>query len=95
MEVRGAEHADRARVLRRDVANVGDKAITRVESVETPHHPIPDNLRDDRGRGDGRASRITVHERLMRRRRRTEAKPVHETCVCRRMEIGEDCPKRR
>ena len=95
MKVRRPEDPNRLRMCRRDVTHVRDEAVARVESVETPHHPVPDDLRHDRGSGDSGASRVSVDERPVRRRGRTEAEPVDETRVRRRMEIGEDRSKRR
>ena len=94
MEARGSEDTNRTRVRGRDVADVRDEAVARIERVEASHHAIPDDLRHDRRRGDRRASRVTVDERSMRRRGCAETEPVDETGVCRRMEISKNGSKR-
>ncbi len=94
MEVRRAEHTNRTRVRGRYVTDVRDEPVARVESVEAAHHSIPDDLRHDRGGGDGGASSVALDERAMRRCGWPETEAVDEACVCRRMKIGEHCSKR-
>ncbi len=95
MEARRAEHTNRTRVGGRDVADVRREAVARVESVEAPHHSVPDHLRHDRGGRDGRTASVTVDERSMRWCSRAETEPVDETGVCGRMEVGEHRSQRR
>ncbi len=94
MDGRGTEDANRPRVRRGDVADVRHEAVARIERIEPAHHAIPYDLRDDRGGGDRRASRVAVDECAMRGRSGAEPKSVDETSIRRWMEIGEDRPQR-
>ena len=94
MEIRRAEYANRPRVRRSDVADVGDEAVAWIEGVEPAHHAIPYDFRHDGGGRDRGAPRVAVDECTMRRRSRTEAKTVDEARLCGRMEIGENGAER-
>ncbi len=94
MDVRRAEGPNRRGVRRRDVPDVRHEPIARVERVEPSHHPIPDDLRDDRSRSDRGAPRVAVDDRPMGRRCRTKPEPVDETRVSRRGQIRENGAQR-
>jgi hypothetical protein len=94
MEIRRAEDANRPRVRRGDVADVGDEAVAWIEGVEPAHHAIPYDLRHDGGGCDRGAPSVAVDECTMRRRSRTETKTVDEALLRWRMEIGENGAER-
>lgn len=50
----------------------------REERVDPPHRPVPDHLRDDRGRRDRRAALVAVNHRKVVRSSGTEPEAVHE-----------------
>ena len=52
MELRRPERANRGGVRRRDVTDVRDEAVVRVERVESPHDAVANDLRHDRRRRD-------------------------------------------
>jgi len=90
MQVGRAEGAHSPRVRRRDVPDVRDEAVPRVESVEATHDPISHDLGHDRGGRNRCAASVPVHDRLVRRCRRPESKSVDEAGVCRGVEIPEN-----
>ena len=93
MELGGAEGPNRAVVGGRDVAHVRDEAVVRKECVEPPHHPVADDLCDDRRGRDGSAPRVSVDDRPVRRRGRPEAEAVDKACLGGWMEICEHGPE--
>src|SRR5439155_27190856 len=52
---RGPEGAQPGPMLRRRVALVAGEVVAGVLAVELDHEPVPEDLRDDRRRGHGRA----------------------------------------
>jgi len=95
MELRGPESAHGFRVGRRDVPDVRDEAVARIEGVQTPHHSVPNDLGHDRGSSNRRAPGVPIHDGLVRRSTRTESKAVNEAGICGRMEVCEDSTQSR
>ncbi len=95
MEICGAKGAHRLGMRRRDVPDVRDEAVPRVESVEATHDPISHDLGHDRGGRNRRASSVPVHDRLVRRCRRPESKAVDEAGIRGGMEVREDSAQSR
>jgi len=95
MELGGPEDPHGLGVSGRDVPDVRDEPVARVESVQAPHHAVSHHLRHDRGGRDRSAAGVAVDDGPVRRRRRTEPEPVDKADVCGRMEIPENCTQSR
>ena len=93
MQLRRPERADCLVVRRRDVADVRDESVVRVERVETTHDAVAHDLRHDRRGGDRRAPCVAVDDGAVRRRRRPEPEAVDEAGVGGRMQVGEHGPQ--
>ena len=80
----------RARVLRRDVADVGGEPVAGIHGVQAPHQAVAGDLGDDGGGRDRRALRVAVDDRDVRRRERAEPEAVDEARHARPVQLGED-----
>jgi hypothetical protein len=90
VKLRGSECSNGLVVSRGDVADVRDEAVARIQGVEAAHDAVADDLRDDRRGSDGCTPRVAVHDRAVRRSGRSETEAVHETCLGRRMKVGQN-----
>jgi hypothetical protein len=78
VDLAGASRPDDRRVDWRDVPDVRSEPVVRVDSVQAAHRTIANHLGDD-GRGcDRRTPLVTVHDRLVLGRQRSEPEAVHE-----------------
>ncbi len=93
MQLRRSERPDGLGVSGRDVADVRDESVPRVEGVEAAHDPVANDLGDDRRGRDGRATGISVDDGAVRGSGRAEPKAVHEAGVGIRMEVSEHRPQ--
>ena len=89
MQLRGSERPDGLGVSGRDVSDVRDESVPRVQRVEAAHDTVTNDLGDDRGGCYGRAAGVAVDDRAVRRSGRAEPKAVHEARVGDRMQVSE------
>ena len=71
-----------------DVSDMRHEAVTGIERIEAPHHPVPHDLGHDRGGRDRRAAGIPVDDRAVGWRRRTQPEAIDETGIGGGMEVG-------
>ena len=88
MQLRRPERADCPIVRRSDVADVRDETVVRVESVQTPHDPVANDLATIEAAAIARAPCVAVHNCAVRRCRRPEPETVDEACLGGRMKVG-------
>src|SRR5688500_1747533 len=78
VDLAGASRPDDRRVDGRDVPDVRREPVVRVDSVQAAHRPVANDLRDAGRVCDRRTPRVTVYDRLVLGRQRSEPEAVHE-----------------